>query len=92
MIIGETKNKPGQGRKNRIGVSLDHAMETDLKRLATSCGMPPTTMCFLIIQFVLQSADLVDMFQQDYNVNSSYWVFPVTQQDGSKRLEVRGND
>lgn len=87
------RNKAGEGRKNRIGVSLPHKDDTSLQRLAVSCGMTPTTLAYKLIEYCLNDASIVDLFQMDYNVNPSYWVVPVrSSKDGSKRLEVKKDE
>lgn len=84
------RNRPGAGRKNRIGVSLDLTTETSLNRLAVSCGLTPTGLAFLLIKHCLDDANVVDLFQLDYNANPAYWVMPVTDRTGKRRLEVMG--
>lgn len=82
------RNSPGKGRKNRIGLSLETATELSLNRLAVSCGMTPTTLAYMLIKHCLNDASIVDLFQMDYNANPSYWCIPMTQRDGSRKLEV----
>lgn len=87
---GIERNKPGSGRKNRLGLSLDTTTETSLNRLAVSCGLAPTSLAYLLIKHCLDDATVVDLFQMDYNSNPAYWVIPTTDRTGKRKLEVVG--
>lgn len=83
------RKQPGKGRKNRVGVSLETAAENDLKKLAVSCGMSPTTLSYLLLKFCLRNTDVVNIFQNKYNKIEDYWVFHYTAPDGKRRLEIK---
>lgn len=86
MQLPIERNKPGRGRKNRVNLSLDTITETNLSKLAVSCGMTPTTLAMLMVKHCLEDASIVDLFQMDYNANPVYWVIPETGRDGKRRL------
>lgn len=87
---GMERNRPGKGRKNRIGLSMDTLTETNLNRLAVSCGLTPTGLAYQLVKHCLEDSSVVDLFQLDYNRNPAYWVIPVTGRDTKRRLEVMG--
>ncbi len=63
------------GKKiNRVNMSLSNLYDTKLKRLATSCNMPPTTLACLLIELSLDSDALVSVLQDRYNVHNAYRV------------------
>lgn len=66
----------------RVNVSLSNQYETKLKRLATACNMPPTTLACLLIELSLDSAALVGSLQDNYNVHKAYRVLPVESSEG----------
>lgn len=85
---GIERNKPGAGRKNRLGLSLDTNTELSLNRLAVSCGLTPTGLAYMLVKHCLDDANVVDLFQLDYNANPAYWVIPMSDRTGRRRLEV----
>jgi hypothetical protein len=72
------RNKPGRGRKNRVGVSLETEYENKLNRLAISCGnMAPTTLAYLLITHCLDDPQMVAFLQAEYSTTEDYRVVVV---------------
>ncbi|MBB6447375.1 hypothetical protein [Bacillus benzoevorans] len=69
-------------------LSLTNRMDSNLKRLATSCGMPKATLAALIIERCMSDPLYVSQLQKEFNVNPSYLVMPVTR-NGEVELVVR---
>lgn len=79
------RNKPGKGRKNRVGISLETEYENKLNRLAIACGnMAPTTMAYVILKHCLDDPQLVAFLQAEYATTEDYRVLPVRDQQGIK--------
>lgn len=72
------RNKPGKGRRNRIGISLETDYEKKLNRLSIACGnMAPTTLAYLFVRHCLDDPNVIDLFQMDYKTTDDYRIIPV---------------
>lgn len=88
----EERNKPGKGRKNRVGVSMATEYENKLNRLAIACGnMAPTTMAYVILTHCLDDPQLVAFLQAEYATNNDYRVLPVREMGGIKYKIMNGS-
>jgi hypothetical protein len=71
----------GNKKNNRVNVSLTNRYESKLKRLATSCGMKPTSLACLLIEMSLDNQQLVTDLQLEYGIHNAYKVVPVRNYD-----------
>lgn len=76
---GEMIEGKGLGNKkvNRVGVSLSNDYSLKLNRLATSCGMKPTTLAGLILERGLDDPKLVRVLQKEFCKYAAYRVLPI---------------
>lgn len=87
MTIGKGNLKmiegKGLGNKkiNRVNVSLTNKTNLKLNRLATACGMRPTTLACFLIELCLDSSELVTRLQTEYGIHNAYKVVPVRNYD-----------
>lgn len=66
------------GKKiDRVNVSLSNKYKSKLNRLATSCQKRPTTLAGMLIEICLDSPEIIDMLQENYNVHNAYKVIPL---------------
>lgn len=83
-------NPSGQGRKNRVNVSLSTPYENKLKKLAIACGgQPPTTLACVLICFCLDNPKIIDYVQQEFQVTDDYRVVPIRENGITKYMVLR---
>lgn len=83
------RNKPGKGRKNRIGISLETEYENKLGRLAIACGnMTPTTLAWLMVKHCLDDPQVVALLQADHAAHDDYRIIPVRDFRGGWKFDL----
>lgn len=73
------RNNAGQGRKNRINLSIPTEYEVKLHKLSKGCGrnMRPTTLAALIVCRALDDALTINALQNEFSSVSDYRVLPI---------------
>lgn len=64
----------GNKKVNRVNLSLTNKTNSKLNKLATACNMKPTTLACLLLEIGLDSTDLINRLQDEYNVHNAYKV------------------
>jgi hypothetical protein len=64
----------GNKKVNRVNLSLTNKSNNKLNKLATACNMKPTTLACLLLEIGLDSSDLINKLQDEYNVHNAYRV------------------
>lgn len=67
----------GGKRVNRVNLSLTNKTSSKLNKLATACNMKPTTLACLLLEIGLDSTELVNRLQDEYNVHGAYKILLV---------------
>jgi hypothetical protein len=68
------ERKERSDKKIRVGASLDQDTHEKLKKLAVSCDMTKTNLAAELIKMCVNHTDIIDFFQDKYNVNDKYRV------------------
>lgn len=85
------RNKPGKGRKNRVGISMSTDYENKLKRLSIACGnMTPTTLAYLMVMHCLDDPQMVAYLQAEYATTSDYRIVVVRGPEGMRYEIMNG--
>jgi hypothetical protein len=81
----------GNKKVNRVNMSLSNHYDTNLRRLATACGMYHTTLAGLILEKCLDSPILVQELQNEYCIQKAYKVVLV-KKDGKIHYTLTGRE
>lgn len=79
----------GGKRVCRVGINLTNEMNNKLSRLATSCGIPKTTLAALLVERCLDDPVIVSKLQQEFNKHEAYRVLPISV-NGETKYMFRG--
>lgn len=67
----------GKAKVNRVNISLSNKDNVKLNRLATACGMRPTTLAGFILEQFLSTPERVVDIQNEHGIYAAYKVLPV---------------
>jgi hypothetical protein len=81
----------GNKKINRVNMSLSNHYDTNLRRLATACGMYHTTLAGIIIEKSLDSPAMVQELQNEYCIQKAYKVVLV-KKDGKIYYTLTGRE
>jgi hypothetical protein len=81
----------GNKKVNRVNMSLSTHYDTNLRRLATACGMYHTTLAGIILEKCLDSPMLVQELQKEYCIQKAYKVVLV-KKDGKIHYMLTGRE
>jgi hypothetical protein len=81
----------GGKRVNRVNASLSNKEDSDLRKLATACGMKHTELTWHFIRRCLYDPVIVNEFQKEYCIQSAYKVVTI-QENGELHYVLRGRE
>ena len=76
----------GGKKVNRVGLSLSNHYSNNLNKLATACGMRPTTLAAMILEMCLDDAMFISKLQNDYCKFAAYRI-RLAYNHGSERFD-----
>lgn len=72
-----TTRKTRSDKKIHVNPALDHDTHEKLFRLAISCSMTKTQLAEIIIKTAVNTPELINFFQDRYNIIEQYRVRPI---------------
>lgn len=68
-------------KKIRVNASLDQDTHNKLQKLSISCNMTKTMLAAEILKMAVNHYDIINFYQDRFNVNEQYRVIPIKQGD-----------
>ena len=76
-IKKEDERQVRSDKKTRVNSSLDEDTHRKLKKLSISCNMTKTMLAAELIKMCVNHTDIINFFQDKYNIETEYRVIPV---------------
>jgi hypothetical protein len=70
-------------KKIHVNPALDQDTHRKLVKLAISCGMTKTQLAEHLIKMAVNNPDIINHYQNLYNVDDQYRVTPILDKDGN---------
>jgi hypothetical protein len=71
------KRNLGNKRCVRFSISINNEYDRKISRLSTSCGMSKSEMADQLLRIALDSPNVIDWLQEQYNSVEEYKVHPL---------------
>jgi hypothetical protein len=71
------KRNLGNKRCVRFSISINNEYDRKLSRLSTSCGMSKSEMTDQLLRIALDSSNVIDWLQEQYNKVEEYKIHPL---------------